>query len=57
MYVYTPVPPLAVTVAVPLLAPKQFILVEEIVEVKTGGSVIDVVAVAVHPPASVIFTV
>jgi hypothetical protein len=54
--VYVPVPPVAVTVALPVEAPLQRILVCVGVSVIAGGWVIVAVAVAMHPFASVIVT-
>ena len=53
---YKPVPPEAVTVAVPLQVPKQVAAVPVIVLVSNGGWVTIKAFVAVHPLASVTVT-
>ena len=52
-------PPVAVTVAEPVVPPKQFTLVWAVIEAvnAAAGSVIVAVAVVVQPPASVMVTV
>jgi hypothetical protein len=56
LYVSVPVPPLAVTVAVPLLAPLQVILVVRTEACGPLALITFAVAVAVHPLTSVINT-
>ena len=59
LYVYGAVPPVAVTVAEPVVPPKQFTFVVAVMLAASAaaGSVIVVVAVVVQPPASVMVTV
>ena len=57
VYKKVPVPPVPVAVAVPSLSPGQVIEVLTTVKFKAAGSVIVVVAVAVHPFPSVATTV
>ena len=56
-YVYVPVPPVAVTVALPVAAPLHRIFVCAGVNEIAGGCVIVAVAVATQPFASVMVTV
>ena len=59
LYVYGAVPPVAVTVAEPVVAPKQFTFVVAVMLAVSAaaGSVMVAVAVIVQPPASVMVTV
>ena len=59
VYVYTPLPPKAVTLAVPLLPPKQLTLLVVVVANTNVGSPIAalVLALAKHPLNEVTFTV
>jgi hypothetical protein len=58
-YVFVPVPPVALAVACPVLAPKQstFVLLEILTLTALDGWVTTAVAVAVQPKASVAVTV
>jgi hypothetical protein len=56
-YVYDGIPPVAETVALPLLPPLQEMLTCDVVTTMAVGSVIVVLAVALHPLSSVIVQV
>jgi hypothetical protein len=59
LYVHGAVPPVGVTVALPVVPPKQFTLVVAVMLAANAaaGCVMVAVAVVVHPPASVMVTV